>query len=277
MFGKHSDGAPHLRDPISPKRDWRVTEIGAKSGRMKTHLHILLPTLLGLGWGLLGPSAPANAKPVVVELFTSQGCSSCPPADAVLGELASQEDVIALSLPVTYWDYLGWKDTLANAAFTKRQRAYAHKLDLRQVYTPQMVIDGQVNVVGSHGDEVAQIIAAQRAAPAGPAIALTHTGDDLTITIAGGTAAPASILIMPVSAFEKVSVGRGENSGRDLGYHNVVRAVRPIGTYDGAPFTKTLTMVSMWMQGADRCAVLLQDQASGAILSAALMDVPAAH
>ncbi|MGB1088960.1 MAG: DUF1223 domain-containing protein, partial [Alphaproteobacteria bacterium] len=109
----------------------------------KRALSLWAPLLAALLFLFLLPQALwANDNAVVVELFTSQGCSSCPPADALLGELATRPDVIALSFPVTYWDYLGWKDTLANGEFTDRQRAYARKLHLRQVYTPQMVIAG---------------------------------------------------------------------------------------------------------------------------------------
>ena len=229
-----------------------------------------------IGLTLASKSGLALAKPVVVELFTSQGCSSCPPADEVLGELTKKNDVIALSLPVTYWDYLGWKDTLADPSFTQRQRNYAHQMDLRQVYTPQMVIDGQVNVVGSHGDEVADIITARQNLPSGPPITLSHRGDDMAVAIAPSNV-QANVLILPVSALEEVSVRRGENGGHKLRYHNVVRDVRRIGSYDGTAFAKTLTMVSMWMKDADRCAVLLQDPQSGAILSAAMLDVPSGH
>ncbi len=237
---------------------------------MRQRKHILATALLGLG--LLAQSGASFAKPVVVELFTSQGCSSCPPADEVLGRLAQQEDVIALSLPVTYWDYLGWKDTLADPAFTQRQRRYAQQMHLRQVYTPQMIIDGRVNVVGSHADEVADVITARQSTPAGPAITLTHQGDDMKIAI-NASGLKADVFVLPVNSLVAVAVGRGENSGHTLNYHNVVRAVRPIGQYDGTAFTKTLPMVSMWMKDADRCAVLLQDPQSGAIVSAALLDL----
>ena len=116
------------------------------------------------GFAALGASAVAAAdRPVVVELFTSQGCSSCPPADVLLGELAKREDVLALAFHVDYWDRLGWKDPFSSAMATARQRAYGHKLGLRTVYTPQIVVDGTAEMVGSDRRAVARAIAAARA------------------------------------------------------------------------------------------------------------------
>ncbi|MGB0920455.1 MAG: DUF1223 domain-containing protein [Alphaproteobacteria bacterium] len=241
----------------------------------KRALSLWAPLLAALLFLFLLPQALwANDNAVVVELFTSQGCSSCPPADALLGELATRPDVIALSFPVTYWDYLGWKDTLANGEFTDRQRAYARKLHLRQVYTPQMVIAGRIDVVGSRTQAVADAIDQASRSPAGPTIGLTHQGDDITVSIAARPALTGEILILPVSRLEQVDIRRGENGGRKIAYHNVVRAIRPIGTYDGSAFAQPLPMASMWLGDADRCAVLLQDEKTGAILSAALIDIP---
>lgn len=216
-------------------------------------------------------AAPARA---VVELFTSQGCSSCPPADAFLGELMQRDDVIALTLPVDYWDYLGWKDTFASPAYSKRQRDYARQRGDRQVYTPQMVVNGRQHVVGSRRSAVMRVIAQENRRPArdhvtvklmtGKKSIMVSTGD-----YAGtGEAPEATIWLLLSTRRETVAVRRGENRGRDLSYYNVVRQMMPIGTWHGKAKEVELPKAEL-MEGYDGCTAILQVDGAGAILGAA--------
>src|SRR6059058_4179142 len=159
---------------------------------------------------------PAHADPrAVVELFTSQGCSSCPPADKILGELAKDPSVIALSLPIDYWDYLGWKDTLADSRFSARQKAYSHMRGDRDVYTPQVIVNGAAHVIGS-----------DRARIEG-AIKDTGKADKVMSFAAGKDSTPAQgeVWLCAISKSVPIAIGRGENRGREVVYHNVVRSL----------------------------------------------------
>lgn len=189
--------------------------------------------LLHAGAAWAGPRA-------VVELFTSQGCSACPPADRVLADLAEEaDDVLALTMPVSIWDYLGWKDTLALPKLTARQKAYSVVRGDHAVYTPQAVINGRGDVVGSDRDAIAARIAADNAdGPALPlAVALERVGDVLAIRVgrAGAPGMPAHAKVWLAVFDERVAVPvkGGENRGRRLAYHNVVRSLRPVGMWRG--------------------------------------------
>ena len=179
---------------------------------------------------------PALAdRPVVVELFTSQGCSSCPPADAILAELADRDDVIALGLHVDYWDYIGWKDQFADPLFTKRQRAYARVAGARSVYTPQMIIDGVDHVVGTKPMKLMARIDANKARTTPVTLRLTRDGDRVRIRANSSEAFPrgATIRVATYTPKASVDISRGENAGRRLTYHNVVRKLVDISTWDG--------------------------------------------
>lgn len=179
--------------------------------------------------------AHAQEAPVVVELFTSQGCSSCPPADAFLTDLAHQRrDVLALAFHVTYWDYLGWKDPYSLDAATGRQRDYARHLGEDGVYTPQMVVDGTKGFVGSDRSEGLSAIAAaaRKAVP----VTLARDGDALLVTVGPG-AGTAQVLLVGFDPSHETPVGRGENSGRTLHETNVVRSLTPIGAWIGSTIT----------------------------------------
>jgi hypothetical protein len=209
------------------------------------------------------PIAGASAeRPVVVELFQSQGCSSCPPADAVLNALAERPDVIALNFAVTYWDQLGWKDTFAKPAFTARQWDYAHVGGRTNVSTPQMIIEGRSAIVGGRPAEVAAVIARAHAAPAGPTI-LT---DGATVTISGGTGSPAATLwlVRYDPRTIQVAIRAGENGGRTLPHRDIVRDLVPIGTWRGATVHYRLPSPATGL----KAALLLQAGRGGPIIAA---------
>lgn len=223
-----------------------------------------LGSLLIAGWIALAGAAHA-AETVVVELFTSQGCSSCPPADRILGELAQEENVIALGFHVDYWDYLGWKDEFASAEHTERQRAYARAMGERAVYTPQMVVGGIDHVVGSRGMKVAKLIQKHAERPMPVTVQLERNGDTVTVRASSSESIPAVVVqLATYSPKETVDIRRGENGGRKLTYHNVVRKIAPIGTWDGqGTFSATANV-----GGNAPLVVLVQARKGGAILGA---------
>jgi hypothetical protein len=214
-------------------------------------------------------AAPASAaeRPVVVELFTSQGCSSCPPADALLGELARRDDVLALAFHVDYWDRLGWKDPYASAEATRRQKAYARLLDSATVYTPQMVVDGRTDVVGSYRGEVLQAIAAARAGAAAVPVELAAQADGLHVRVGDGAARAATLWLVGFDRHHETRVGAGENGGRTLAEWNVVRGFETLGDWRGAATEATVPAARL--AGYERVAVVLQ-ATDGAILGAAV-------
>lgn len=201
-----------------------------------------------------------------MELFTSQGCSSCPPADKLLTELAERKDVLAFSLPVDYWDYLGWKDTLASHDFSERQREYAQSRGDGDVYTPQAVINGSADVVGS--DRAAVEKALKQATEAGfpVPIGLSAGEDSVTVKIgaaSGATPNRGTIWLAMYDRSVTVPIERGENSGRTLTYSNVVRKLRPIAMWKGEAMTIDLPRSEMKQAKVARCAVFLQSEKAG--------------
>jgi hypothetical protein len=213
------------------------------------------PVLLSLLALLATPSLAAEPK-AVVELFTSQGCSSCPAADRVLGELAAEGRVIALSVPVDYWDYLGWKDTLAQHAHSARQRGYAGGRGDRQVYTPQVVINGSAQVIGS--DRRAIETACKNAAKATVPVTLTRNGDNIEVDIGAGQGAPASVWLLTVARATPVAIGRGENHGRTVTYSNVVRSWQRVAEWTGSPMKSSVPLPELNAKDADAIVILLQ-------------------
>lgn len=226
--------------------------------------------LAGLGlsvWTALTGVASAEGNPVVVELFTSQGCSSCPPADALLHELADREDVIALALHVDYWDYIGWADTFASPEHTKRQRGYAAAAGARSIYTPQLVINGQDHVIGARAMELSESIRAHAAADTGVRVSVNRDGDQLVIEGAA-TPARAETLVVQIVRYTpeaSVDIRRGENAGRTISYSHVVSSWELIGTWDArSSFVETVAVT-----GDQPVVVLIQQENTGAILAAA--------
>ena len=186
-------------------------------------------------WLGLSTQAFANDNPVVVELYTSQGCSSCPPADAFFHEtLSGRDDVIALALHVDYWDYLGWKDHFANPEFSKRQRNYARAAGHRSVYTPQMIIGGEDHVVGTHPSEVKKLIDTHKKASSPVDVRIEKKGGRFVIEAeANGETGPMVIQIVRYRPLETVAIKRGENAGRELSYSNIVESWDVVAEWDG--------------------------------------------
>lgn len=217
------------------------------------------------------PAWAGDRAAVVVELFTSQGCSSCPLADKFLGELAKRPDIVPLAFHVDYWDHLGWKDPYARPENAKRQRSYVAALGARYVYTPQMVIDGRFQDVGSNRKRIEELIAkAVAARAAAPAIALNARD----VTIASGEPWTASTVVWALyfAKSKDNAVPRGENSGRHMATTNVVRAVVRLGPYDGKPFAATLDPAAQ-PEDCDGVAIVVQATGYGPVMSARLFDL----
>ncbi len=209
---------------------------------------------------------PAHADPrAVVELFTSQGCSSCPPADKIIGELAKDPSVIALSMPIDYWDYLGWKDTLADARFSARQKAYSQMRGDREVYTPQVVVNGSMHVVGSDraGIESAISTTKKHDGVMSVPVTMTQSGRQINVSVAASTRGPAvshgEVWICSISKAVPISIGRGENRGRELTYYNVVRNVLKVGDWNGTPGSWSVPLENISRDGVDGAVVYVQD------------------
>jgi hypothetical protein len=207
----------------------------------------------------------ADDGPVVVELFTSQGCSSCPPADTLLREMSTDPDVIMLALHVDYWDYLGWADDFASPAFTDRQHDYAHAAGVRTVYTPQFIIGGVDHVAGAKPMELMTYVRAHAEADTGVDLSVAADGGQVRITATAPGRRDMLVQIVRYTPEQTVEVLRGENAGRTITYFNIVTAWDQIATWDGAsPLTLTATLT-----GGQPGAVIVQEAGPGAILAAA--------
>jgi hypothetical protein len=237
-----------------------------------------IAALVALAMPAAAGSAPdAKAKrPVVVELYTSQGCSSCPPADALLGQLSTRKDVLAVSLPVTYWDMLGWRDTLASEANTQRQKAYAKQLGRGGIYTPQMIVDGATDVVGSREQNVAAAITARASDMQNVPVQLDGDKQQVHISVGQGAARggrDATIWMFGILPQATVKIGDGENGGHTVTYHNVVRGIRAVGTWKGDAVTVTLPRAEAGPPH-NGIAVVVQQGGYGRVLGAALLERP---
>lgn len=223
----------------------------------------------------LGLSVMAGASvaqgPVVVELFTSQGCSNCPPVDALLAELAEHEDVIALALHVDYWDYIGWPDTFADPAFTARQHAYAYAAGSTVVYTPQLVIGGAAHMVGNQPMAVFSEIMAVADAPDPVAIEITRDGEIFRVEAQMQGDAPARAMqvhLVRYTPYERVAIRRGENANQTIDYHNIVRDWQVVAEWDGqAVFSAQISRT-----GSEPHVLIVQEAGPGTILAAARLD-----
>jgi len=245
--------------------------VAVKKGEQKEQVMRFLPGLLAMGLWVATMSGPAIASDrplVVVELFTSQGCASCPPADAFLARLAKRDDVLALSMHVDYWDYIGWPDTFARPEHTARQKAYAHVAGTRSIFTPQMIIAGKDYVVGSKPMDVADYIEMSREMPARVQMDAVLVDGVLRFDASPATHMPLpdSLLVMFVTFEENatVMIQRGENAGKTIEYSNIVTSLTELGTWDGVGAFSLEVPVTA--RGAK--AVFLQEAGPGEILGA---------
>ncbi len=215
-------------------------------------------------------SAEAQRRPVVVELYTSQGCSSCPPADALLSELAALDGVIALALHVDYWDYLGWIDQFGKRAHTARQLGYKKAMRRRSVYTPQMIVQGQDMMIGHRAAEIRDSIAAHLARPPRVSLTVVRELEGLLIALAPLEAevGPADVQLVTYRSGATVTIAAGENAGRRIDYSNIVTDWAKVGRWDGAAAVELRVPVTT----TDPLAVIVQSAGFGPILNAAKLD-----
>ncbi len=226
-------------------------------------------TAILTGFVMLSAPAVAGDRAVLVELFTSQGCSSCPPADALLEELAERDDVVAIALHVDYWDYLGWRDTLGQAAHTERQKAYAHAAGHRTIYTPQMVIGGTEFVIGHRPMEVADAIRAVAGRLPDVEMDIRRDGNAVIITAQAARVLDQRMLVtlVELEPLHRETIRRGENAGRVITYVNNVTALDQLARWDGR--RKLSLRVEL---PADRgAAVFVQEPGYGAVVAAAIL------
>jgi hypothetical protein len=231
-----------------------------------TMRHFACGLLTALATG--GPIA-AQAEPVVVvELYTSQGCSSCPPADEYLASLVGDPSVIPLAMHVDYWDYIGWKDTFSMHKFTERQQAYARVEGSRTIYTPQMIVGGADQVVGNNPSAINALIRAHHDTAATVALDVARKGDSLVISAdtTGAVEGPLDVVVVRFLAEDDVAIKRGENAGRTISYHNIVTAMDRVGEWSGnGPL-----QMEVAIKGDDRVVVILQKPGPADILAAAI-------
>jgi hypothetical protein len=214
---------------------------------------------------------------VVVEMYTSQSCSSCPPADAYLGELARRKDVLALSMHVDYWNALGWRDPFSRADITQRQKGYMGSLGTRYVSTPQAIVQGQAYAVGSDRQALPRLIDRAKAAKPGVQPRITMPRPD-RLTVSLPNAAPGTKATVWFVAFDDQHTARitgGENTGATVTYTNVVRDLRRVGTWDGTPRTFEVDISKDLKAGYGNCAILVQTAGIGPILGAVAMPMKA--
>lgn len=240
-------------------------------------------------WAATGAVADEADKPLgVVELFTSQGCNSCPPADRLFTELAGEDDIVALAYHVDYWDYLGWRDTLSRKENTERQYDYMRAFSARSVYTPQAVINGRLHVNGASRTAIDGALAKLREAGGGMQVAVKVTRDGDGVVIEAGDAAPATsdvtvnnahVVIVYFDPPQTIEIGKGENGGRKVTYWNAVSGFQTAGMWHGKAQRYELPAREIAKKGG--CAVLLQAVASdglpGPIIGAAFVTRPRAR
>lgn len=268
-------------NPLSGAARRRVARI--RSVRRLVAAALVMALALALGPAPAGAQtgAVAAVPPVLVELFTSQGCSACPPADRLLGELAARPGIVAISYAVDYWDYLGWHDVFSSRTNSERQRLYAARFGEGMVYTPQLVVDGRAHVNGADRKAVEAAIARRRQATGGTApVALSLSAAAGRLRISVGAAVPdgaegasprATLWLAEVTGRVEVDVRGGENDGRALAYHNIARDLMPIGEWTGQPIDVALPRDNVLRHGGDGCIAILQQNDGGPVLAAAIL------
>ncbi len=230
-----------------------------------TMMRQLVSAVSGLWIGLSGV-ANAQTQPVLVELYTSQGCSACPPADAFMAELAADPSVIALSLHVDYWDYIGWTDTFGNPAFTKRQKAYAGATGNRVIYTPQIIVAGEDVVEGNDPMKIASTLRRHATDESPVTLTADRVGDKLVIHAQALSPLDieARVQVVRYLPEETVSIGKGENAGREVTYHNVVTDWADLGGWTGERPLQLEADVS----GPEPIVVIVQSKGPASVLAA---------
>jgi hypothetical protein len=241
---------------------------------------VALSLLLAVMGSTAALSAERGQPRAVIELFTSQGCSSCPPADKLLGELADDSTLVVMSLPIDYWDYLGWKDTLAKPRHTGRQRSYAQSRGDREVYTPQVVVNGVLHALGSDKGAIERAIIDtwHKTATLQVPVTASVAGDRLNVTVA---AAPderpsGEIWLCALTKRVPVVIGRGENRGKTIAYHNVIRRWTKLGEWSGAARTWSMPLSEVGTDGVDAVAIIVQAgtaDAPGRMLGASVLAI----
>jgi hypothetical protein len=232
-------------------------------------MRFLMATCFALATMTPSLSRAEEKLPVVVELFTSQGCSSCPPADAMLADLAGMDGVIALALHVDYWDYIGWPDSFASPVHTARQEAYARAAGERMVYTPQIIMNGQDRIVGGDAMAVLERLHAHADATTPVDLEVWREGDQLRIEAPAMTlAAPLQVQFVRYLPKDDVIITGGENAGLAMSYSNIVSSWETVGSWDGtAPLSLTVEA-----KGSEPAVILLQEPGPGAIRAAVKVD-----
>ncbi|HWP25344.1 MAG TPA: DUF1223 domain-containing protein [Xanthobacteraceae bacterium] len=241
---------------------------------------MLRTVLVGAVVALIATNVARAETKAAIELFTSQGCSSCPPADKLMGELALNPSLVVMSLAVDYWDYLGWKDTLALKGHAKRQHAYSKVRGDREVYTPQVVVNGLMHVAGSDRSAIEQAVEITRRESNAMRlnIGVTRTGDALVVEVPEGKELQvnAEVWLLPISTKVPVAIERGENRGKTITYNNVVRRWVKLGEWKGNAEVFTIAIKDVLAAEIDSVAVLVQNGgagAPGAVLGAAIVSV----
>ena len=277
-------------EPVSPSVDWYVTDgmpivsgmpsvakfLAAFHARLRAVFGAaLIVSSLSLG---VAPQAIAQDQLTVVELFTSQGCPACPRADKLLGELAGRADILALSFHVDYWDYYGWADPFASEVYSQRQQRYLNQRGLPYVYTPQIVVDGRWQASGNKPAEVLENIGTARGEPAGRvSVRLERISDEqIRIRIPETDAryrGEADIMLVRFDEKHVTEVTRGENRGKTIVNHHVVRLIRPVARWNGEAVDVVMSLQEL--DGADPayCAILVQEHGQGRILGAIWVDM----
>ena len=225
----------------------------------------LVSATIGLWIGISGV-AIAQTSPILVELYTSQGCSSCPPADEFMVELVKSPDVIALSLHVDYWDYIGWRDTFGSPQYTQRQKAYAKAVGSRMIYTPQMIVGGLDRVEGNDPAQVRQAIRRHQALVSPVRLTVTRDGDRILIKAEADPplSKPARIQVIRYIPEATVAIGRGENEGREVTYSNIVTDWHSVADWPGSePLEMTVAAT-----GPNPVVVIVQTEGPADVLAA---------
>lgn len=246
---------------------FRLNRRGVATGA--SLLALVLGLLASPSPGQAQPQAPRSRGPLVVELFTAQGCESCPQANEMLGQLAERDRVIALTFPVDYWDYLGWRDTFAKPEFSARQRAYVGRLGLKEIYTPEVVVNGRREAPGVDAEEIETLVegeAARRAAVRRPSIVLGRGGERVSVGSGSAFRQPADVWLIRYDPVRReVRVRNGENQGETVPHLNVVRELTRLGSWNGRP--RSFALPDPTAPGL-RGVVVVQGSAGGPILSA---------